>query len=118
MSRVKDVEWSVNHVAAHELQSYLNKKAADGFELVNALDSDGAALVIMSKDTSVKSDWKTTVGVTSNIISSGMEGLLEELLEKTRQEITKQEASTDTNPVHLINLKHLLEKARRDYKET
>ena len=63
MSRVKDVEWSVNHVAAHELQSYLNKKAADGFELVNALDSDGAALVIMSKDTSVKSDWKTLLVV-------------------------------------------------------
>jgi len=66
MNRVKDVEWSVNHVAAHDLESYLNKKAAEGFELFDTLDSSGAALVIMSRDTRVKSHWRTTVGITTS----------------------------------------------------
>jgi len=68
MSIVKDVEWSVQHVAHDDLEDYLNKKSAEGYELHEAADNAEAegTLVIMSKDISEKSNWKTTVGITTN----------------------------------------------------
>jgi hypothetical protein len=66
MSIVKDVEWSLKHVAHDKLESYLDKMYADGYELHQAVDTPDSTIVVMSKDISVKSDWKTAVGLTTN----------------------------------------------------
>jgi hypothetical protein len=66
MSLVKNVEWNVNILTAEELESYLNKKSADGFELFDAFDKGEETLVLMHKTIPPEGDWKTTVGLTSS----------------------------------------------------
>lgn len=75
MSIVKNVEWSVQQVVHSELEEYLNKMAADGYELFEAADHTDWTLVIMHKTIPSEGDWRTAVGSTTN----------SELINKLRQ---------------------------------
>lgn len=66
MSLVKNVEWNVKQVVHSELEEYLNKMSADGYELFEAADHADWTLVIMHKTIPPEGDWKTTVGLTSS----------------------------------------------------